>query len=29
MLLEARVGIEPEDGTGSIEFIGFNIQQNS
>ena len=26
--LEARVGIEADDGTGAIEFIGFNFQQN-
>jgi hypothetical protein len=26
ILMEARVGIEAEDGTGSIEFIGLNYQ---
>ena len=29
MLLEAWVGIEIEERTGTIDFIGLNIQRNS
>jgi hypothetical protein len=28
-ILEARVGIETAGGTGSIEFIGLDVQKNS